>query len=43
MMGVFEVNSCALKVAEGYAIGATGTLFPLLQIVVDPGDRVDFD
>ena len=43
MIGVLKVDSCALEVAEGYTIGAAGSLLPLLQVVVDPRDGVDFD
>ena len=43
MIGVLKVDSCALEVAEGYAIGAADSLLSLLQIVVDPRDGVDFD
>ena len=43
MIGVLKVDSCALEVAEGDAVGAAGSLLPLLQVVVDPRDGVDFD
>ena len=43
MIGFFKIDPRALKIGEGDAVRAAGAcLLPLLEVVVDPGDRVDF-